>query len=633
MEVVRLRPECLDLTVGSKITHCDNEYSIIGRLNMDTVLVRTHDGKLTSQLLVSDILSERSINRISKQKFAAIEIIDEDLWQAAIQKQEAIKRVFELGESSSKVAEELGMHVSSLYVHQKIYENFGIEGLVKKRPTGGAGKSRLDEFKENLLITAINDHYLTGQKKSIAKVYENLKNVCSLLSRSTPSSTPIVPPSRNTVYRRCHAIDQKEAMKKREGAKAAKDQFSQTMDGYQEATRPLEIVQIDHTLMDIIIVDAETRQPIGRPWLTIAIDVYSRMVLGFVISLDPPSAMSTALCLQQAICKKDKWLADRGVNHSWGIYGKPEALHMDNGKDFHSRTLRRGCDKHEIDMIYRPVGKPEYGAHVERLIGTFMEEMKVLPGATFSDIEEKGDYDSEKESAMTLAEVEKWFATLVTGKYHKSVHSTLMRSPEQKFLEGLQGNSKKPGAGINSIVVDEAALLMDFTPYFTKTVQNYGVRLDNIHYNCTELKKFINAIDPKTGKKRKFVVRRDPRDISVVYFFNPDTECYISVPHRKRSYPKMSLFELWIVLKRIKDSGKLDKVTEEEIFRTYQELKDIEEKAVKETKKARRSRARRAVHRLSGQMGKPVSQPREDVHIDEHDDDDVIPFEVEGSRD
>src|SRR5215471_20098288 len=40
-------------------------------------------------------------------------------------------------------------------------------------------------------------------------------------------------------------------------------------------------VQIDHTEIDIIVVDELARTPLpGRPWLTLAIDVFSRVVTG-----------------------------------------------------------------------------------------------------------------------------------------------------------------------------------------------------------------------------------------------------------------------------------------------------------------------------------------------------------------
>ena len=54
--------------------------------------------------------------------------------------------------------------------------------------------------------------------------------------------------------------------------------------GEYTATRPLEIVQIDHTLVDVIVVYEQSCEPMMRPWITLAIDVLTRMVAGFHLS-------------------------------------------------------------------------------------------------------------------------------------------------------------------------------------------------------------------------------------------------------------------------------------------------------------------------------------------------------------
>lgn len=48
-----------------------------------------------------------------------------------------------------------------------------------------------------------------------------------------------------------------------------------------EATEVLELIQIDHTLADVVIVDSVYQRSNGRPWLSLAIDVATRSVLGF----------------------------------------------------------------------------------------------------------------------------------------------------------------------------------------------------------------------------------------------------------------------------------------------------------------------------------------------------------------
>src|SRR3954469_1290397 len=107
-------------------------------------------------------------------------------------------------------------------------------------------------------------------------------------------------------------------------------------------------MQIDHTLVDVIIVDEHDRLPIGRPWLTLAIDIASRVVAGFTMSLDPPSTVSVALVLTHAVLPKETWLADRNVDVAWPVSGLPEYIHVDNAMEFESAALLRGAQEYGI---------------------------------------------------------------------------------------------------------------------------------------------------------------------------------------------------------------------------------------------------------------------------------------------
>ena len=55
--------------------------------------------------------------------------------------------------------------------------------------------------------------------------------------------------------------------------------------------------------------------------MTLAIDVYSRMVAGFYVSLDPPGALSAGLCLVHAILPKEACLAQFGLASRWPVWG------------------------------------------------------------------------------------------------------------------------------------------------------------------------------------------------------------------------------------------------------------------------------------------------------------------------
>lgn len=110
----------------------------------------------------------------------------------------------------------------------------------------------------------------------------------------------------------------------------------------------LDQVQIDHTVIDVVIVDERERQSIGRPCLTVAIDAFSRTIVGLVLTLEPPSAVSVGLCLANTIVDKRPWIERFGRAVDWPMSGKPKSLFLDNAAEFKSEALRRGCEQHGI---------------------------------------------------------------------------------------------------------------------------------------------------------------------------------------------------------------------------------------------------------------------------------------------
>jgi putative transposase len=144
-------------------------------------------------------------------------------------------------------------------------------------------------------------------------------------------------------------------------------------------------------------------------------------------------------------------------------------------------------------------------------------------------------------------------------------------------------------------LLEERRLRLDFMPYQERTVQRHGLVIDEIQYYDDVLKPWVNAVDPNdaTGKrKRKFVVRRDPRDISRVHFYDPELKEYFEIPYRNTAYPPMSVWELREVRRRLKEEGQ-KAINEVLIFDAYNRLRALEAEAVVETKKARRAAQRR----------------------------------------
>lgn len=112
-------------------------------------------------------------------------------------------------------------------------------------------------------------------------------------------------PARNTVEARVRLLDPQKVTGSREGAtKRLRPVTGET----PAAKVPLERVQLDHSPVDVIVVDEISREPIGRPSLTLAIDTFTRCIVGMLLSLEAPSATSVGLCLAHMVYSKQGYL-------------------------------------------------------------------------------------------------------------------------------------------------------------------------------------------------------------------------------------------------------------------------------------------------------------------------------------
>lgn len=257
--------------------------------------------------------------------------------------------------------------------------------------------------------------------------------------------------------------------------------------------------------------------------------------------------------------------------------------------------LQRACAEYGIDLAWRPVARPNFGGHIERLLGTLLREIHTLPGTTFSNPRERGEYDSDAKAVLTLSEFEAWLTTYITKIYHLRNHDSLGMAPIEKYREGIFGGAQRPGIGLPARIADADRLRLDFMPFELRTIQDYGVVIDEVHYYHDVLRRWIGAKDPDSPKyKRKFLFRRDPRDISAVWFYDPELQTHFAIPYRNTSHPAISVWELREAERMAKEAGK--PIDERTIFEAYEHMRAIEEAAKAKTRAARRAGQRRSDH-------------------------------------
>nr|WP_087130287.1 Mu transposase C-terminal domain-containing protein [Microbacterium esteraromaticum] len=497
-------------------------------------------------------------------------------WELAVERAAVIGPLAESstgGYAVDEAATKLGISRERVYFLIRLWRGGqgAVSDLVPGRSSGGRGGARLPVEVETIVREVIRKHYLTRQRKTIAAVHREIIRMCRL--RGLPA------PSRGAVRRRIAMLDPRTETVGREGREAARPLQSAGGD-VPAIVEVLEQVQIDHTVVDLIVVDEQHRLPIGRPYVTVAIDVRSRSIVGLVITLEAPSALSVGLCLAHMLTDKRASLERLGVEVTWPMSGKPRELYLDNASEFKSEALRRGCQEHGIELNYRPPGRPHYGGIIERVIGTLMEMVHELPGTTFSNPAQRGSYDSDARAVLTVTELEKWL-TLAVSSYHGQVHGTTRQTPLALWTAGVQ-------EAVPSMVTDASAFLVDFLPVVRRKLTRTGFVIDHVHYFRNGLKPWI----ARRSQMERFVIRRDPRDISRIWVLDPDDGSYMPVPYRTLSYPAVSVWEHRAALERLRAEGR-EQVDEDTLFRTVEHMRTITETASSTTRKARRNAERR----------------------------------------
>lgn len=495
--------------------------------------------------------------------------IDDAAWSEAVARETVIRRLVSLdrpGRSDFfRACHELGLKRTRLYELIRAYREHPVTSSLLPRPAGARhGSRRLPDETEAVITEALRDFYKTRQKPSINRLHKEIRRLCR--------SRGVRAPSWHAVKARIGAMDPADLVRAREGSKAARDRF-RPVPGEYAAECAFDVVQIDHTLVDVIVVDRQYRRPLQRPWLTLAIDVASRMVAGFYLTLEAPSTVSVALAIQHLVLPKEAWLGGLGIDAEWPTSGFPDAIHVDNAKEFRSRALQRGAEEHGIELIHRPVATPHYGGHIERLIGTMMGAVHLLPGTTFSDIDERGGYDSAANATMTMDELERWMALEIV-RYHADRHGTLGAPP----FAAWQGAMARRVRRVRH-PYDLAGFMIDFLPSIDRLVRRDGIHLFGLRYWDDVLGIWAGRLD------RPLRVFYDPRDLSRVFVRAPDaTRWPIRFADLRR--PPIALGEHRRARTALRERG-MALVDEQLIFETIEAQRALVDDATRRTKAAR----------------------------------------------
>lgn len=440
---------------------------------------------------------------------------------------------------------------------------------------------------------SIDNRYLKQEKATLQEVLDAALAAVKAENALRPDVLKLPEPTRRLVKRMIDDIPAFDRYAARNGRTAAVKRFRSVL-SHKTTAAPLERVEIDHTPLDMIVVDDATGLPLGRPYLTVCIDDYTRCVLGICISFEPPSYLTVARCLKHAFQPKGDLLSRYPsiLNH-WAAHGVMAVLVVDNGREFHSESLENACFALGIEIQYSPRKTPWLKGKIERFQGTLNRAVAHgAPGTTFSNILEKGDYDPAKSAVVTFSTLKEIVHKWITDVYHQKVHRTLGAPPAAVWERSVNPSD---------IQLPDDPDRLDFIlgQTETRTLTHRGIELNNLFYNSREM----TALRRKHGDQLRVDVRFDSSDLGHVMVQSPDGRETFRVPCLHAEYATgLSAWQHEVIKKYAR--RQLDSYSPDGWLKAKSAIQEIIERDFLQRKKIKTSSK---IARYSNHDAKPVA--------------------------
>jgi putative transposase len=471
-----------------------------------------------------------------------------------------------------------------------------IRALVSNHKAKGNRTSRYGAEVLDVCARSIKFKYMTRERCTFQDVIDDARARVAELNEQLPPSVALKMPTRRLLKRLVGNIPAFDKHAARHGRESARNAF-RGVKGHIVTDAPLERAEIDHTCLDLFVIDDKHALPLGRPYVTACIDHYTRCILGIYVGFIPPSFLTVAKCLKNCFEPKvNLRTLYPEIKNEWDAYGVMKELVLDNGQEFHSISLEQVCLSLGIVMRYSPRKEPQAKPHIERWLGTMNRAVAHgVPGTTFSNIFEKDDYDPAKQAIVTISELQCRIRKWIVDVYHQKPHSALYTSPAQMWRSSISFED------IN--VADETTQLQAILGrVHQRTLSHKGIELHGLLYNSPELTELRSRI----GNGVEVEIRVDESDLGSIYALSPMNSVPYLVPCINSDYA--SGISLWQHKLLRKMQAKL--FPEEPNALGYVKAKRDMNKMIEDELSGGKKRSRKRVARYREHSGTSTDQPK-----------------------
>lgn len=358
----------------------------------------------------------------------------------------------------------------------------GDPSVLAPRLPGAPRSRRMPAETFEALVAYTNHVYLkrgAPSKEEFCRDF-NEKEIPRLRIKNPVNADRYVELGKSTIRGFLDSLDPFLVMERQEGREAALKYF-RTFNRGPRYERPLQCVQIDTWKQHLIYVDGKSN-PLGRLYVTAVIDCYSRVVVGFYIGPEPPSAWTVSQAIRHAMLPKD-YVRERypEIRSEYPTFGRFEMACFDQGPENANLHISRVMGSLGAALDYGPKGQPWKRGIIERWFGTLARGLvHRLEGSTFSNVQERGDYDPVRNARFTAPEIIRQIHCWIADDYHNATHSELGDTPLNVWKKGVEKFGLIPPPSSD-------ALSMLLCQRITRAINKYGIEFNNAYYNGPEL--------------------------------------------------------------------------------------------------------------------------------------------------
>ena len=451
------------------------------------------------------------------------------------------------------------------------------QGMLQRNPT-----------LRRIVDEAIQSVFLTTARRPISAVARRVLEDVQRHNSRLPAAQAIAVPRNKalwqTISRRVAQLDPWEVDRARWGRRIADRRHAPTS-RQRLARRILERVEIDHSPLKLVV--GEEAGPIGQPWLTVLIDYYSRMIVGFCVGFEPPSYAVIMEALRLAILPKS-YVAERfpRVQGEWPCFGLPEKLVCDRGSDLTSKDLEQAAFQLNLELDFNPPRTPHFKGTVESFFDSLNDHLIAsLPGRTFRSWEKRADYNADEGPLIPYETLVEVIHLYLIDVYSVSKHPTSTVTRLEMWRQNAEEHPPCLPASPDDLVVLLAKRV-------ERTLSSRGVELNGMFYNADELMALRADLAANNHPAERFQVRYNPWDLGHAWVLNPLDQRYLKVSASDEAMRGMTEYQ-WKVLRRAVRERFDQPEHVLNLAASRNVIRDVVAASVKKPSKQRRARAAR----------------------------------------